>query len=185
MYDANKQFSRDDYAHQPYYCEENIWHLCQHKHFPDSHVIVISSLGEYFPMLRQINEQQAELPVLWDYHVILLIRENKGDCYILDFNTSLPFCTPLKVYFEQSFMAEALLKPTEVPLFRILTAQQYIAELRSDRSHMKAENNWLSPPPAWNPISKRETNLKQFTDMTDQAYGEIMTAQELLLRFIA
>jgi hypothetical protein len=50
---------------------------------------------------------------------------------------------------------------------------------------MKTATGWLSPPPAWPPISATTSNLQKFTDMSDPEYGQIMSASALLQRCYA
>ena len=83
---------RKDFLYQPYYCEENIWHLCQNASFKESEVIFIASKGNAFPMMNQRVMTNPSIPVLWDYHVILLVKSemnNSGHNQIVDFDTTL------------------------------------------------------------------------------------------------
>mgnify|MGYP000312495299 CR=1 FL=1 len=164
--------------YQPNYCEENIWHLCQHRKYLGGKVIFISSLGNYFPMLCQKGGKEIDQTIFWDYHVILL-KEGK----IFDFNSTLSFSTPIKDYFEQSFIEDFLLMPHQAPKFRVLDAEEYIRLFLSDRRHMKANSTWISPPPSWPPISETSSNLERFTDMRDLEIGDVLTASQVLERF--
>lgn len=126
-------------------------------------------------MLCQQGGNPPDHYVLWDYHVILL-REG----HILDFNSTLPFCFPVQAYFEQSFMDETLLNPLEIPLFRVLSAEEYVRTLQSDRSHMKNDTGWQAPPPDWPLIDASGSNLQRFTDAHDKAFGEVLSMTQLL-----
>jgi hypothetical protein len=101
------KLKREDFLYQPYYCEENIWHLCQLEQFKNSHVIFIASKGDSFPMLNQRVMQNNLTPVLWDYHVILLAQAETNQ--ILDFDTSLSFNNDVGTYFSNSFIDNDLL----------------------------------------------------------------------------
>jgi hypothetical protein len=171
---------RASYRYHPHYCEENIWHLCQRPEFADSQVLVVAANGAFFPILCQREAVAPHVPLLWDYHVILLWRASDHQSYILDFDTTLPFCTPVAQYFQQAFLDEYRLKPAFVPWFRVMLAPAYVVSLQSDRRHMKTATGWLSPPPAWPPLSTTTSNLHKFTDMTDREYGQILSASELL-----
>lgn len=170
---------REHYLYHHRYCEENIWHLCQQPEFQNADVIVMASRGAFFPILCQQAAEAPGMPVLWDYHVVLLWHTGKGARYILDFDTTLPFCTPVGHYLQQSFLDERRLSAEFVPLFRLMPASEYRERLLSDRSHMKTANGWLAEPPGWPPISTAGSNLKKFTDMADHDYGQVMTAAEL------
>lgn len=170
---------REDYAYHSRYCEENIWLLCQRAKFTDSQVMVIASQADCFPMLNQRAANSAQEPLLWDYHVVLL-WQNTNLNYLVDFDTRLEFCTPLEAYMQQSFLAEELINPEYVPLFRVIKAQDYASYFKSDRRHMKTKKGWLAPPPPWPPSSETESNLHQFTNMADQRYGKVLSATALL-----
>lgn len=172
---------REDYPYQSRYCEENIWHLCQQPEFQDSDVVVMASRGDFFPILRQRAAETPDAAVLWDYHVVLLWRAGGGARFILDFDTTLPFCTPAIRYFQQSFIDDALLDPAFAPLFRVMPAREYAAGLLSDRRHMRtADGGWLAEPPSWPPISTSKSNLRQFSNMAERKFGRILTSAQLL-----
>jgi hypothetical protein len=161
--------------YQPYYCEENIWQLCQHPQYLGGEVIFISSYGDHFPMLYQEGSEHPSSPIFWDYHVVLL-----KDGYIHDFNSTLPFSTSIKEYFERSFIDESLLTPIQKPMFRVLLATDYVEFFLSDRRHMKTADNWDAPPPDWPMISETTSNLHRFIDMRDLEFGRVLCATELL-----
>ena len=167
--------STSDLKFQPFYCEENIWQLCQHPDYLNGEVVFISSLGDYFPMLCQQGSGSPSTPIFWDYHVVLL-----RNGYIHDFNTTLPFSTGVTDYFAQSFIDESLLNPVQVPLFRIIPAKEFISTFKSDRRHMKADDGWNAPPPEWPLISESSSNLNQFTDMRNTEFGQILSRSQFL-----
>lgn len=172
---------REHYRYQPSYCEENIWHLCQQPEFQHSDVIVMASKGRFFPIRCQRKANTPTEPLLWDYHVVLLWHVAPDARYILDFDTTLAFCTPIADYFRQAFLDESLLKPRFVPLFRVMPSKEYAEKLLSDRRHMRDEYGWLVEPPPWPPTSITESNLHKFTDMSDADYGRILTATQVLM----
>jgi len=126
-------------------------------------------------MLCQSGSDQPGYPIFWDYHVVLL-----KNGYIHDFNSTLPFSTSISEYFEKSFIDESLLPPSQIPMFRVLSAEDYVALFMSDRRHMKTADGWNAPPPEWPLISQASSNLGQFTDMKDPAFGQVLSATELL-----
>lgn len=164
--------------YQSCYCEENIWHLCQHPSCTDSTVVFIASLGDMFPMLCQKAMQDPATPILWDYHVILLLDGQPAQ--VLDFDTTLPFCSELATYLRQSFLPEDSVAPEYRPHFRLIPAQEYIRKFRSDRSHMRTEDGWSAPPPDWPLIGNGGSNLARFTDMQDRSFGKVLSYQQLL-----
>lgn len=50
---------------------------------------------------------KSVIPLLWDYHVVLLWHAAPDARYILDFDTTLAFCTPIADYFRQAFLDES------------------------------------------------------------------------------
>ena len=171
---------REDFPYQPYYCEENIWQLCQHEQFKNSLVVFIASKGDTFPMLNQRAMKDPAIPILWDYHVILIAQADRYQ--VLDFDTTLPFPVDIKTYLSQSFIDNALLDDALRPWFKIVPAGEYVASFCSDRRHMKTEEGWLAPPPDW-PTIGRGHNLSRYTDMTDTDFGEVLDYNALLTRF--
>ena len=173
---------REDFLYQPCYCEENIWHLCQHKQLKNSYVIFIASKGDAFPMLNQRAMQNPSIPIMWDYHVVLLVLDEPNQ--ILDFDTTLPFTTDVQTYFSQSFIEKELVDDVHTPLFRLVPASEYVELFSSDRRHMKTESGWLAPPPAWPLIGKAGHNLPDFIDMNNNDIGEVLDYDALLERYV-
>ena len=177
---------RRDFLYQPYYCEENIWHLCQNALFKESEVIFIASKGDAFPMLNQRVTTDPHIPILWDYHVILLVKSeinNSADNQIADFDTTLTFVTDIRTYFSQSFLDNTLLRPDEVPFFRVVTASEYSELFSSDRIHMRSGEDWLASPPPWPMIGNMPSNFYDFIDMTNNTIGEVLSYDAVLTRF--
>ena len=128
-------------------------------------------------MLCQQGSDHPNYPIFWDYHVVLL-----KDGHIHDFNSRLPFSSPIAEYFKHSFIEESLLAPLQVPMFRVLAAKDYVEFFLSDRRHMKTTNSWDAPPPDWPMISETSSNLHRFIDMTDLEFGRVLSATELLIK---
>ena len=129
-------------------------------------------------MLCQAGGDDPRYPIFWDYHVVLL-----KDGHIHDFNSTLPFSTSIVEYFERSFFDEGLLTPLQIPMFRVIEAEAFVASFRSDRRHMKTADQWDAPPPNWPLISGGESNLHQFVDMRDLEFGRVVSAAELLNKY--
>ena len=154
----------------PFYCEENIWYLSQHPAFADHDrtVVFISNLKRQCLFLNQ--KAGGNGPVIWDYHVILMV-----DNQVWDLDTLLPQPYPLPDYLKKTF------PPTRgdhlAPLFKWIDATIFIKELASDRSHMLDKNNrFIHPPPPWPCIQgERKANLFQFIDMKDEVLGTVVT----------
>jgi len=173
---------REDYLYQSAYCEENIWHLCQHEALKNSYVVFIFSEGDSFPMLSQRAANTPSLPVFWDYHVVLLSLAEENQ--IFDFDTTLPFNTNVDTYFRHSFIVNSLLDKRERPMFRIIPSNEFISLFSSDRSHMKKPSGaWYAPPPTWPLIGRSKMNLFEFTNPKNTNIGELLSAESVLERF--
>ncbi len=141
----------------------------------------MASRGDFFPILCQRAADAPDEPLLWDYHVVLLWHAPDAARYILDFDTTLPFCTAVADYFCQSLLDEGELKPRFIPRLRVMPAGEYVTRLLSDRRHMRTANGrWQAEPPAWPPTSATESNLHKFSDMNDLEFGRILTVAQLL-----
>jgi len=105
-------------------------------------------------MRRQRAGRGDSASVEWDYHVFAAISAaavvagDEGRALILDLDTLLGFPCPLDSYLSGSFPEGA--PPSVEPRFLVIPARRYVAELVSDRSHMRAaDGSYLAPPPPW------------------------------------
>ena len=73
-----------------------------------------------------------------------------------------------------------LLTPLQEPMFRVLSAEDYVENFLSDCRHMKTADDWDAPPPDWPMISESASNLHRFVDMRDLEFGRVLSASELL-----
>ncbi len=169
--------------YQANFCEENIWHLCQK--FPEQHaltsVVFISNPGRQVCLYHQRACPSPTTPVVWDYHVVLLVRPGDNwQVWDLDSRLGAPVCAIDYVTstFPNSVSSTGLYKP----LFRLIPASQYIRDLNTNREHMKIDGKWLSPPPPW-PIIGNGNNLMQFVDMSDNTFGEVIDLSAFKDRF--
>lgn len=118
--------------------------------------------------------QKAVAPgakVAWDYHVVLLFRDNGWKVADLDSRLSLPCST--EEYFSNSFI------PAEPPTFRVVDAGDFIRHFASDRRHMRNQPQ-ASPP--WNSIGTG-FNLWDFVNVSNTGYGRIYDLKEMLKEF--
>ncbi len=157
----------------PYFCEENVWHLCtddrvildrQPIPVENRRVVFISNARRRVAM----REQRAggSQPVLWDYHVILLAGGN-----VWDLDTTLGFPIRLDAWVTASFHPP---DPQFAPQFRVIDAPAYLSHFRSDRSHMLGPGGIpLKPFPPWPRIGVG-MNLPRFVDMETPFIGELL-----------
>ncbi len=156
----------------PFFCEENIWHLCQENFLMplERKVVFISNTNRYVAM----KFQKAASPgakVAWDYHVIILFRESEWKVADLDTRLSLPCST--EEYFANSFV------PAAPPTFRVVDVDDFIRHFASDRRHMR---NQPQAPPPWNCIGTG-FNLWDFVDVSNTGYGRIYDLKEMVKEF--
>ena len=173
---------RSDFLHQPFYCEENVFHLCGHAALADRarHAVVISGALGGFVMWHQRAARARGAPLFWDYHVIVLADD---PCEVWDLDTTLGLPIDAPEYLRQSFRPGL---PRELaPLFRVVPAAVFVATLASDRSHMRGpDGRFERPPPPWPTVSRPErgSNLRRFVDMRADFVGEVLSLEEMCAR---
>lgn len=173
-----------DLHYTKYFCEENIWHLCQQEAFKNlpHYVLFISNSEKKCPFWFQKAAKPFE-PILWDYHVILAVQLDGW--HIFDLDTTLPCPMELERYFAQSFLEVTNFGSVLAPRVKIIEAEKYANEFYSDRSHMKDETgNWLSPPPPWPLIDNAKTiSIDDLLDFTTASKQKIYSLSEALEYF--
>lgn len=181
--------------YQPFYCEENAYHLCLSSALAGRErrvVFVTGPLGACV-MWHQRAAKKPGRHLFWDYHAFVVAKD---PWEVWDFDTTLdappnhrpnkldfaPIPVPASRYFAESFCVDRL--PVELqPLFRVIDADTYARTLSSDRSHMLTqEGRYQRPPPPWPMIQKPGVamNLHRFIDMDDPFVGERMEMSELV-----
>jgi protein N-terminal glutamine amidohydrolase len=168
---------------QPFYCEENVWHLCQEPLFASKtrHVVFISNLERAVPMWNQRAGRGK--PIVWDYHVIMLVE---SPLEVWDADTTLGLPTRLFDYLEGSF--HPYVESPFAPSFRVVRAEEFVEVFASDRSHMqRADGSFRKPPPSWPMIGKPGTasNLMHFIDMGREFVGDVLSLPDLREKFLA
>ncbi len=159
----------EDCRYQAFYCEENVWWLCQAPALAalPRFVLFISNPQRRVGMWAQRAGREGE-PVLWDYHVVLLTAE---PWLVWDLDTLLGWPMPASDYLRLSFRDPA---PQLAPCFRTIDGEKLLKTFRSNRAHMRsADGSWNAPPPAWPaPGAKDQApNLMRFIDFEDRAIG--------------
>lgn len=168
-------------GYQPFYCEENVFHLGARPELADRSpaAVFIRGAGEHCVLWGQRLAQKPGEPVVWDYHVVLLVRD---PWQILDLDTTLPCPCDAATYLRRSFRPELLLRAEFVPWFRVVGAAELARTFASDRSHMRApDGRWQAPPPPWPAIGEGST-LARYLDRKDAIAGEILDLPGLLAR---
>jgi hypothetical protein len=177
------------FSYTAYYCEENIWHLAGDPRIAGDakQVVILTNPGRQCAVWAQRNAARAGGPVLWDYHVILLVRRGSTDLvYDLDSVLNAPSDA---LRYTDAALRPSLRVPAELqPWFRVIDAAAYRAGFSSDRSHMRrSDGSWSAPPPAWPPIEAPQGTPGRFTlaealDLSSAAPGIILDLPAFLAR---
>lgn len=173
----------ESYKYTQNYCEENIWHLCQDPRLTDysKKVLIVSNNAKNLPFYNQ-KSSQGDLPVWWDYHVILLA--SKGDVQLIfDFDSTLDFPTSLEDYLRKTFVNHSNWIEKDLPHFKSIEAKDYLEKFFSDRSHMKSsDGQWIFAPPAWPNIEGQgDLVLSDLLDFSENSNQEIFSLDEMHL----
>ncbi|HEY4220068.1 MAG TPA: hypothetical protein VGO62_01970 [Myxococcota bacterium] len=152
----------------PYFCEENVWHLCADDAVSaplgQRHALLISNAARAVKMRHQ--RAAGGGVVVWDYHVVLAAP---GAVHDLDCTLGIPIAAAR--YVADCFVDDDV-------QFRMVPAATYRALFASDRSHMDASQH---PFPPWPPIGAGMT-LPRLLDFTDAFGGDVVDKRELLRR---
>lgn len=176
-----------EFAYHPYYCEENVWHLCEHPSLAEQErwVVWIASRAGHCPLWAQKAADEGE-PIFWDYHVLLVARASGAEPWLAwDLDTAAGWPCPLGEYLGTTFPHAGRLPARFDPLFRVVSADDHVRLLASDRSHMQdRRGRWLHPPPPWPEIGEgRENTLARFRDLHDPIAGRVVGLAQLRHEF--
>jgi hypothetical protein len=170
--------------YQPFYCEENVFHLCSDPRLSRAtlRVVFVSNAERAVALLHQRAARAPGEYAVWDYHVFLLARD-EGDWSVWDLDTTLDMPTLASAYLERTF--EGLSRDATsrfAPRFRVIDAQAFVARFCSDRSHMRTRGGrYLHEPPPWPTIVRDDEapNLMRFADVSADFIGQLMNLDEL------
>ena len=180
----------------PLYCEENIWRLCQHQYFVDKSIVVcfISNSTKSCAIWQQRSAGNPLEPVIWDYHVVLLVKDfnqaNEGIWQVYDLDSNLPLGISVTEYFLQSFqppeqgrLSQIRVAPQFSPYFKLIDGNDYVEQFSSDREHMQnADGSWQSPPPLWPLIvGNRTLSLQRLTNFNGD---DVLSLSQLEQRLV-
>jgi hypothetical protein len=185
---------REKFNYCAFYCEENIWKLCQEPEFlgKSAFVVFVSNPQKSCAIWHQQTSESVDQLVVFDYHVFLLAEDEEQGWLVWDLDTTLGFPVRAATYFQDSFSSGYIIPEELNPFFRILSPQDYLDHLSTDRSHMLDENGeWLHPPPQWEAPFTREMgmNLYQFAQIEEGSIaegfvGEVLDLQTMRQRFV-
>lgn len=166
-----------DPPYQPFYCEENIWLLAQDPRCGEGErlVALITGADGHVAMWQQKPAHGPGEPVLWDYHVVLVVRAG-GTWRVWDFECTVGMPLAADSWIAACFPHHDGLPLGYRPRFRVMLASEYVATLRSDRSHMRTgDGSYARPPPPWSPPGGGiDSNLVHFVDLRQTFVGEVL-----------
>ncbi|KAJ7046632.1 N-terminal glutamine amidase-domain-containing protein [Mycena alexandri] len=183
--------STPDTVHTPFYCEENIYLLCEAFVLQQEEVSAVFISNEQKTVALWNQKLNDESVVVWDYHVFLLLRSRGQQHWIYDFDSRLPFPCLMRDYLRHTFK-ENVAEPYR-SLFRIVPGSTFVEHFASDRSHMLVEageydaqnvapKRYRSPPPSHPPIRGRNATtgnnlMESFVGMASSAFGKVLDLQ--------
>ncbi len=178
-----------DYRYQPYYCEENIWHLCRHRAEEvgdevERYAMLISNASKTCALWSQRASPQLGEPVVWDYHVVMLEYDDETP-HVWDLDTRLDVPVEAATWIDHTFPIRERTPDRLTPRIRLLEASVYLEAFSSDRSHMRDEaGEWRQAPPDWELIyeSNRGMNLPAWLDMQRESPGTVLDLETFIRR---
>ncbi len=170
--------TRTDCSHTPFYCEENVYKLCQLLEDAKlrSTVVFVSNADRKVPLWRQrAGKDDQDGLVVWDYHVFLVVTSTPSEHQVFDLDSRLSFPAPFADYAKETLRYDDdSLLPEFRRRFRLVPAVEYLDRFSSDRSHMRDEESgrWVKPPPPHSPIAaeekERAVDLQDFISMDEK-----------------
>ena len=185
-----------DFLYAPCYCEENVWHLSVSPEIEGRprFAVFISNIGRTCALWHQRASSNPLAPVIWDYHVILVVERIEGDGFeVFDLDSAAGFPLPAASYLDATFPFGSQIPTDLQPRFRIIEANDFRRAFASDRSHMHApkdqtsQTRWIHPPPPWPLIQApgKTMSLDAFVDMESDFVGQVTDLAGIRRRFAA
>lgn len=176
------------YPYQPFFCEENVWQMCASgtgaRDGFERYALFVTNAHRTVACWAQRPCQGPEIPVVWDYHVVLLQRQEKS-AEIHD-----PDCragTPIAAldWLAATFPIRAEVRADYQPVFRVVPAALFVEKFATNRSHMRGpDGQWLQPIPPWDPPNAPDHNLDSWLDLRPGGHG-LVVDYDGLVAFIA
>ncbi|KAJ7172626.1 N-terminal glutamine amidase-domain-containing protein [Mycena filopes] len=173
--------------HTAFYCEENIYLLCEAFVAQQAEEVSAIFISNQHKTVALWNQKLNDSVVVWDYHVVLLLR-SQTQRWIYDFDTALPFPCPLRDYLHHTFKKDVPERYRS--LFRIVPGSTFVEHFASDRSHMLIdagpEKRYRSPPPPYPAICGRAATvgnlMESFVEMvsSEETFGKVVDLAELV-----
>jgi hypothetical protein len=169
----------------PYWCEENVWHLCADPRVRAgaAEVAIVTNADRKVALFHQRASPRSDGLVVWDYHVLLFAQDQSQDRFwrAWDLDSTLGWPVRALDYLERTFPPS--LDPTLAPRFRVLAAADYRLRFGSDRRHMRSPGGgWLESPPPWPAIGATH-ELPHLLDTDDCTSAPWLDIDALIARY--
>lgn len=167
----------------PFWCEENVWWLAQEPREGVVHaeVAFVSNRHRTVALWSQRAAATPDLPVVWDYHVVLATFGARG-VEVHDLDSTLGAPVPASRWLDGTFRGDVA--AAFAPRFRVMDAARYVEAFSSDRSHMRSPDGaWLAPPPPWEPVTNGPSNLLRLVDVEAPGLGDVIDLPTLRARW--
>ncbi|PPR04977.1 hypothetical protein CVT24_010435 [Panaeolus cyanescens] len=182
-----------DRVYTGFYCEENVYLLCQrflkdakiHEHW-QPFVMFISNENKTVALWNQKNGREEGTPVVWDYHVVLVIRPRnmeigvdtemdsvpEGESWVYDMDSRLESPCPWNGRFSGTIV--------------IQTKSWAVYFNGTFPEDMNADGSYIAPPPSYAPLQKTSNLMSCFVDVKmqegeglDGKYGIVLDRDEV------
>jgi hypothetical protein len=165
--------------YQPFWCEENIWHLAQNPAtVADERFVLLITGAKAEVACWQQRSGVDGVPVLWDYHVVLATRSERWQIWDLDGRLGFP--VPAETWLGSTFPCPDLVPARFQPRFALIPAADYVQSFGSDRAHMRGpDGRWLQPPPPWPAITGQALSLADAIQQARQGFDQTAVAAQL------
>lgn len=130
------------------------------------------------PIWSQRASRSPEVPVVWDYHVVVVVvtptsPARSARVLVLDMDSTLPLPCEFSCYIEQAFKPGAVRTEYE-QMLRLVPGASFLDHFASDRRHMlDSKGRWLAEPPPWpllrGPLAHNEHTLPEYLDVDNTA----------------
>jgi len=180
----------EDCVYTSCYCEENVFKMIENYpgNIANIFAVFISNPQKQCAIWRQKSSADPDFPVIWDYHVIAIEKNDTG-CVVYDLDSTLPFPSNLEAYANQAFRPKTSIHNMDLLLerfgqrFRPVKGSAFLESFSSDRSHMLNNGEWMAKPPSYPPLFKDSLghNLFQFLDFSESSLpGSWMDYQQFI-----
>ncbi|ORC92996.1 putative DREV methyltransferase [Trypanosoma theileri] len=178
--------TRESVPYASHYCEENTYKLIEilFENYTvsdqDVFAVFVSNREKKTPVWMQRlgrNEENDNIdtknPLVWDYHVFVLVITTTGRKLVFDYDSILPFPSLAEEYVMKAFRPYMQLREEYQQWFRVIPGRLYLDYFSSDRSHMDTSD---IPPPPWplirGKLAVKEMQLPLYWDMLPVVEGK-------------